>query len=168
MNRLNVYFFVLLSISFQTFGQHVAASITETTHKGISIKYLDSIYKSAVFPSDTVRAVFKTEEQEEAMHSAYVELLQDLGVFLTAHDFEWGSARLCFNRIYFAPDGSIDYFLYEFKGDNKPSEEKQKEFSQLLNLFIQNYKIPIEADQKFAQCSPVRYMPKTIEGDNQE
>ncbi|MBI3501608.1 MAG: hypothetical protein HY063_07425 [Bacteroidetes bacterium] len=97
------------------------------------------------------------------MQKEYIQLLQGFGKFLSTNNFTWDKPTRCFNRIYFNSDGTIDYFLFNFLGktaEDKPSEEKQKEFQRLLNLFIKDYKFPLTAKIKFAQCSPTTYMPK--------
>jgi len=96
------------------------------------------------------------------LQHAYIQLLQDLGQFLSDQRFTWKKATRCFNRIYFSPDGSIDYFLFNFlgKAEDKPDEVTEKEFQNLLNLFIANYQFPLTAKVKFAQCSPTTYLPK--------
>ena len=82
----------------------------------------DNSYASAI-RSDTSLAVFKTEKVKEALPLAYFKLLQDLGVFLSTNNFLWMKPTRCFNRIYFSPNGSIDYFLFNFLGkpDDKPT-----------------------------------------------
>ena len=152
---------VLLAVCLPAFGQHLGLSFQEAEEQGIVIKELDSIYKSAIH-ADTAQAVFKTEEEQRAMFEAYQKLLQDFGGFLSNHDFIWDKSTRCFNRIYFDTDGTIDYFLFNFLEDepDKLSDEKQKEFQRLLNLFIADYKIPLTAKSKFAQCSPTRYAPR--------
>ena len=96
------------------------------------------------------------------MQKAYIKLLQDFGKFLTNHNFKWDKPTKCFNRIYFNVDGTIDYFLYNFLGkqEDKLSEEGQKEFNELLNQFIKEYKFTMTSKIKFSQCSPTTYMPK--------
>jgi hypothetical protein len=43
------------------------------------------------------------------------------------------------------------------KPEDLISKENQERFEILLNQFIQDYKIPLTANTKFAQCSPVIY-----------
>lgn len=120
---------ILLMTAFglSLLAQPLGLGVTEAESRGISIQSLDSIYKSAVHV-DSTQAVFTEEEDVKALYSSYVQLLQDLGNFLSENDFEWEQPRRCFNRIYFAPNGTIDYFLFKFLGDpeNQPSLEKQK------------------------------------------
>ena len=145
-------------------AQHLGLTFQEAENQGIRITHLDSIYKSAVH-ADTSLAVFKADAEQQAMSEAYIKLLQDLGKFLTENNFKWENPVSCFNRIYFSPDGSIDYFLYNFLNKNVKtgealSQEKQIAFNHLLNLFIKDYKISLTAKERFAQCSPTRYLPQ--------
>lgn len=161
MIRANFIITVLLTISFQTFGQQLGLTFQNAEKQGISIKHLDSVYISAVH-TDTSLAVFKTETEQEAMQQAYIKLLQDFGKFLLENNFKWEKPTRCFNRIYFNADGTIDYFLFNFLGkiEDKPAENIEKEFQRLLNVFIADYKFSVTAKTKFAQCSPTTYMPQ--------
>jgi hypothetical protein len=161
MIKTNFIITVLLTISFQTFGQHLGLTFQDAEKQGISIKHLDSVYTSALH-TDTSLAVFKTENEQEAMQQAYVKLLQDFGKFLSENNLKWEKPTRCFNRIYFNTDGTIDYFLFNFLGkpEDKPAENIEKEFKRLLNVFISDYKFTLTAKTKFAQCSPTIFMPK--------
>jgi hypothetical protein len=155
---------IFFAACLQTFGQHLGLTFQDAIKQGLTIQHLDSIYKSAVHV-DTSQAVFKTEAEQNAVYESYVKMLQDFGIFLTANNFNWEKPTKCFNKIYFSSDGTIDYFLYCFttsgiKAESQLSQEKQAEFNRLLNLFIFNYKFPLTAKTKFAQCSPATYMPK--------
>jgi hypothetical protein len=151
----------LLTICLLSSGQHIGLTFQQAEKQGVSIGLLDSIYTSAVH-ADTSLAVFKTETEQEALQQAYGKLLQDLGKFLSVNNFKWEKPTKCFNRIYFSPNGTIDYFLFNFigKSENKPSENIQLEFQRLLNIFISNYTFSLNAKKKFAQCSPTTYMPE--------
>ncbi len=161
MIKANFIITVLLTISFQTFGQRLGMTFQTAEKQGISIKHLDSLFTSAV-NTDTSIAVFKTEKEQEALHQAYIKLLQDFGKFLSDNNFKWEKPTKCFNRIYFNPNGTIDYFLFNFLGkpEDKPAENTEKEFIRLLNDFISDYKFSLTAKKQFAQCSPTTYMPQ--------
>ena len=73
---------------YQLLGQHIAFARKDMFSLGISVQRLDSIYKSAVH-TDTSQAVFKTEEDQNAMLEAYSQLLQSFGKFLTKNNFTW-------------------------------------------------------------------------------
>jgi hypothetical protein len=149
--------FVLLiwvSISAMSYGQK-ALTFEEARAMGIITSHLDSIYANSI-DSDTNKGVFKKNQDE--FISSYSKLLKDFGQYLTKNNFLWAQPTNGFNRIYFDKDGKIDYFLYSFR-PNPLTKEQEKRFGELLNAFIQEYRFPLKASEKFVQCSPFRYMP---------
>lgn len=155
--RRTILIYLLLSTLFaaKSFGQGKALTFQEAEKQGTPFQHLDSLYKSAIHDNIAL-AVFKSSEEQAQLMQAYAKLLQDLGSFLKKHDFNWERHTRGFNRIYFKPDGSIDYFLYNFPPDQL-APSKASEFARLLNLFIQDYKFAVQAPEKFAQCSPVKF-----------
>ncbi|WP_421875506.1 hypothetical protein [Marinoscillum sp.] len=149
------YLVLIITISSLTFGVQAqqAFSISDADSLGIDIPSLDSLYKSGIH-SDASKAVFAGQQQEYIQ--AYYAMLHELSTYLNQNDFKWGGQTRCFNRIYFAEDGSIDFFLYKFK-EGEITAEQQSQFATLLGQFIQSYKFALSKDVKFAQCSPVNY-----------
>lgn len=153
--------FLILLFFNNLHSQSKVFSVEEAQKIGINIEKLDLEYKSAVH-IDSTKAVFRTEAQQQKLQESYIKLLQDFGSFLNKNNFKWESKTKCFQRIYFAPNGKIDYFIYNFKlknvlPENLISEEKQKEFEHLLKLFVKDYTFFTSANEKFAQCSPTSY-----------
>ncbi|MBX2969349.1 MAG: hypothetical protein KF803_08250 [Cyclobacteriaceae bacterium] len=151
------YLFVLaLLCPLLSFSQVMATTFQKAIHSGVSIPVLDSLYQSALH-SDPQQAAFAGQEQE--FQHAYISMLQALGDFLYTNNFKWGKQIRCFNRIYINKNGTIDYFLFNFKpGEIDP--EKEQVFEQLLGEFIKNYRFPLTNTKDFAQCSPVQYADK--------
>lgn len=146
----------LMSLFFHSYGQDKVMTFQEAAAQGNSYQHLDSLYKSAVH-TDEKLAVFKTPEEQEKLQKAYSKFIQGFAAFLKEHQYQWGKETRCFNRIYIHTDGSIDYFLYNFPKDVM-TPEKEKEFRRLLTEFIKTTKFPVTAKEKFAQCSPVKYV----------
>jgi hemerythrin superfamily protein len=152
---------LLIGLKTLSYSQQLGMTFQEAENAGIRISYLDSTFKSAVHV-DTSQAVFKTDAEQELMINAYIKLLQDFGKHLNQNKFYWDKPTRCFNRIYFNPDGTIEYFLFNFIGKTageRPTIEQQEVFKKLLNDFIKDYKINMKANTKYAQCSPTTYMP---------
>ncbi len=147
---LSFFVFVLTQLNAQKAFQH-----SDAAKHGIRTTQLDSTYKSAIH-ADSTLAVFKNVEE---VSNAYSSLLQAFGNFLSKNNFVWEQKTTGFNRIYFDADGSIDYFVYTFRGAQLNTEQLAR-FDELLNQFIQDYRFPLTAKVKFAQCSPVTYLPK--------
>ena len=145
---------IFLAVTTSSFAQ-VALTVKRAETIGISARHLDSLYKSAIH-SDVSLAVFKSQEEQAELLKAYTSLIQDLAAFLKSNNFQWQKPTRCFNRIYFNQEGAIDYFLYNFPAIELEAE-KEKEFDRLLNLFIKDYRFPLKANEKFAQCSPIKY-----------
>ncbi len=144
----------VLTVSFLSYGQK-AMTFNEAEKQNIKMSSLDSKYQSGIH-ADTSLAVFKTNMDEYI--EGYQKLLQDLGQYLKANNFIWDKPTNGFNRIYFAGNGSIDYFLYSFS-PNQMTIEQENRFGELLREFIVNYHFPLEANTPFSQCSPVLYTP---------
>ena len=153
-NMKRVLFFLMLNMPFiQAAHAQKAMSISEAEINGMSMNHLDSLYQSAL-QSDSTKAVFGTRQNE--FQQAYVKMLNDLGGFLNKNNFKWEKPVKCFNRIYFSPDGKIDYFLFKFKQGDL-TIEKEKIFSKLVTNFAKDYQFSAKAERQFAQCSPVKY-----------
>lgn len=139
-------------LSFTSYAQ-LGISLAGAEDRGISIPRLDSTYQSGIH-SDPDLAVFGDQQNEYIQ--AYYALIRDLTSYLNTNDFRWGGQTRCFNRIYFNPDGTIEYFIYEFE-EGEISDERKEQFEQLLNEFIVDTKFPLSKNVRFAQCSPVNY-----------
>ena len=158
MVRIYLIGFLMVVASISVFGQGQGLKFQELESNGISLKDLDISYRPAISPNSSL-AVFKTEAEQAIMIEAYTKLFQDLSKFLSENNFDWEKTTRFFNRVYFKEDGTIDYFVYNFLGNEEdiPTDEKGKEYQRLLNLFIADYQIPITVKEKFAQCSPITY-----------
>ena len=137
------------------FGQK-AMTVKEAREKGYSVSALDKKYEDALNSgSDT--ALFNDESKK--FMKSWQGMLQDLGSYLQDHDFVWQKQSRCFNKVYFDKDGKIDYYLYNFTP--KLGEKQAKKFRKLLEGFIKDYQLSVQADKKFTQCGSSRYMAET-------
>jgi hypothetical protein len=133
----------------------IALTYEQSASKGVSYLKLDSLYKSAV-NADAALAVFKTSSEQAALQAAYTQFFKMLGAYLQANNFKWEKPVRCFNRIYMAPNGAVEHFLFNF-APGQVSPEKEKQFASLLNEFVKTNTFGLTADEKFAQCSPIKY-----------
>ncbi len=119
---------------------------------GISQK-LDSLYRGGI-DSDSTKSIFK---DQKAYIESYQQFIFQLGGFLKENNFKWGKQVRCFNRIYFSKQGTVDYFLYNFK-EGQITSEQENEFRDLLQKFVEQATFGLKTDTQFAQCSPVKYI----------
>jgi hypothetical protein len=146
---------VICFLVIDSFSQGTAKNFSKISELSISIEELEKKFQPAL-SEDSTKAIFF--DRQTVFINAYQTLLKDLNAFLNENDFTWSKPTRCFNRIYFSPDGSIEYFLFHFKPD-EISVEQEQAFERLVNQFIQEYKFPLQAKSRFAQCSPVTYKP---------
>lgn len=157
MTSQNIRTLILMLFSLLTIhamGQK-AMTFDEALSRGLDFGELDKSYRNAV-NSDPALAVFG--EDQDAFMIAYQNFLQELGSFLKSNGFEWSKNTRSFNRIYFTPDGTIDYFLFNFRR-GEISEDEEQEFKKLTEEFVADYTFGLTASSKFSQCSPVVYTP---------
>ncbi|WP_394992870.1 hypothetical protein [Emticicia sp.] len=136
--------------SIYAFGQK-SMTFQQAEKIGISQK-LDSLYRGGI-DSDSTKSIFK---DQKAYIESYQQFIFQLGDFLKKNDFKWGKQVRCFNRIYFSKQGTVDYFLYNFK-EGQITLEQENTFGNLAQKFIQQAKFGLKTDTQFAQCSPVKY-----------
>lgn len=148
-----VFFWGVLFGFFTTSYSQIVISFNDASKYDIEIKQLDSVYQSGIH-TDTTLAVFKDDVEEYI--GAYQNFIKGLGKFLQENDFSWENKTRCFNRIYFNPDGEVDYYIYQFP-PNVMKGEKEVEFQKLVKKYIQQTKFGLKSDIPFAQCSPVTY-----------
>ncbi len=131
----------------------IGTTFNDAQQRGINMSHLDSIYKSGAH-IDSTKAAFAGHEEE--FFDSWKKMLVDFATFLKKNGFKWNKPTKCFNRIYFKNDGSIVYFLYNFRS-GEIDESKEKEFNSLLNEFIKTYKFPMTNKVNFSQCGSVSY-----------
>lgn len=147
---------ILLLSSLSANAQAITTTFENAELKGISIAELDSKYPSAAHYNPE-KGVFKERQDEYLNH--YRDLHVNLGKYLSKKGFKWPETVRLFTRVYFAKDGSIDYFLINPSKANL-TESQQNDYFTYINEFSQDYKLPISANIGFSQCSPVVYQSK--------
>lgn len=144
----------MLLLPFAAAAQPKALTFEDAATQGLTVARLDEQYTSALH-TDTTKATFNGSRQQN-FFKAYVAMLTELSAYLKENGFAWGEPTRIVHRIYFEPDGKIDYYLVNLKALENDQPKKER-FIALLNTFIQYHKINITADKKFAQCGPAIY-----------
>jgi len=132
-------------------------TIDEAEAAGIDLTNLYNTYQSAINSEDSSKGVFSATGQGDKLASAYREFLYQLGNYLKQHGFKWEQPTRLGQRIYFSPDGSVDYYLFTPK--TTMARKQLQQFEKLLTAFAATHKLGVTAPVKFAQCSPVTFTP---------
>jgi len=112
-------------------------------------KTLDSIYPAGVTVFDTVMEQFA---------QAHTDMLKRINGFLAEKGFLWDQPVMMHTRMYFNAHGALDYCIYTTI-PGQITDEKQRQFEELLRLFFADYRFPIPSPSGFSQCRPVRFQP---------
>ena len=152
MKILYLFPFLLLGLLQVAQAQQIVSSFQQAEGTDYAMPKLDAQYKSAIH-EDPSLAVFTGADQAK-LTAAYGQLVQAVGRHLAANGFTWGKPTRCFNRFYFHPDGTIDYYLFHL---TDVDAAKQAEFQRLMAEFVKTNRIALQAPEKFSQCSPVVY-----------
>ena len=114
---------------------------------------LDSIYPNLLDPRNV------SENEMEEVRASWVNLHQHMQTFLAENNFDWGvndSLISIVNRIYFSPDGEIEYYLFGIQNENV-AEEKKNAYKKILESFSAKKEINLERRRRFAQCGKIYY-----------
>lgn len=151
MKKLTLILIALCSYTIS--NAQICLPESEQDSADITQAELDSIYVKAVLNDTSYETAYKG--REEAFAKAYVKMLKDFEKHLEENDFSWDSTTRCYNKIYFAENGKIDYWFYKFLGE--VSEEKQKRFKMLLEEFMFEYVFTAQPTRNFRQCSSTSF-----------
>jgi hypothetical protein len=150
----NVYFVVIcfvLGTAQAMFAQPLSVPLPDAERYGISVTDLDERYPSAT-NADPTKGVMG--QHQSRFLAEYTKLLKEVGHYLSEHGVDWGERTAFVHRIYFAADGSIDYFLFNTQG----TELDKDKISRLLTSFGQNFRLSITANTTFRQCGTVTFV----------
>ena len=141
--------------------------------EGIDENYLrDSVYR----PAWTFDTLSKTYEEWGLVRSDkdLAQFILTWRLFLQGIAEEMENQNLQLDKPYhghclvlFAEDGYVDYFLYNFLGDERPSEEQQLRFAQVMQSYISNNPIGFYGSRPFSQCGGFILQPHGIDADEE-
>ena len=141
--------------------------------EGLDEKHLrDVVYR----PAWTFDTLSKTFEDWGLVRNDkdLVQFILTWKLFLQGIAEEMEEQHLQMDRSYrghcvvmFAEDGYADYFLYNFLGDERPSEEQQRRFEQVMRTYIANNPLGYYGSRPFSQCGGFILQPHGIDSDEE-
>ncbi|MBR1644810.1 MAG: S46 family peptidase [Bacteroidales bacterium] len=105
----------------------------------------------------TVSGIVSDAEELGRFQQELVRNMQTLNT-LYQEGFSYGEPIQIHARQYFAADGTLDYFIYNFLGD-PPSQEVQASFQKALERLVPKMRLAWQAPHSYSQCGPVRIVP---------
>ena len=161
-----------LTPSQQTRTQRVMTH-AQAAAEGINEEYLREVTYRPAWTIDTATKSFeqwgmiRSDKQLVQFILTWKIFLEGISEEMAAQNFEFDKPYRGHCVVFFAEDGYADYFLYNFLGDERPTEEQQRRFEQVLQKYIENNPIGFYGSRKFSQCGGLIFQPGTIEAEEE-
>ena len=159
-----------LTPQHQTRTQRVMTHV-QAAAEGINEEYLREVEYRPAWTIDTATKSFeqwgmiRSDKQLVQFILTWKIFLEGISEEMAAQNFEFDKPYRGHCVVFFAEDGYADYFLYNFLGDERPTEEQQRRFEQVLQKYIENNPIGFYGSRKFSQCGGITFQPGSIEAD---
>ena len=141
--------------------------------EGINEEYLREVEYRPAWTIDTSTKSFekwgmiRSDKQLVQFILTWKIFLEGISEEMAAQNFEFDKPYRGHCVVYFAEDGYADYFLYNFLGDERPTEEQQHRFEQVLQKYIENSPIGFYGSRKFSQCGGITFQPGSIKAEEE-
>lgn len=158
--------------------QHQTRTQRVMTHaqaaaEGINEEYLREVEYRPAWTIDTATKSFeqwgmiRSDKQLVQFILTWKIFLEGISEEMAAQNFEFDKPYRGHCVVFFAEDGYADYFLYNFLGDERPTEEQQRRFEQVLQKYIENSPIGFYGSRKFSQCGGITFQPGSIKAEEE-
>ena len=141
--------------------------------EGINEEYLREVEYRPAWTIDTATKSFekwgmiRSDKQLVQFILTWKIFLEGISEEMAAQNFEFDKPYRGHCVVFFAEDGYADYFLYNFLGDERPPEEQQRRFEQVLQKYIENNPIGFYGSRKFSQCGGIGFQPSSIKAEEE-
>lgn len=141
--------------------------------EGINEEYLREVEYRPAWTIDTATKSFeqwgmiRSDKQLVQFILTWKIFLEGISEEMAAQNFEFDKPYRGHCVVFFAEDGYADYFLYNFLGDERPTEEQQHRFEQVLQRYIENNPIGFYGSRKFSQCGGITFQPGSIKAEEE-
>ncbi|MBR1851332.1 MAG: hypothetical protein IJ789_08205 [Bacteroidales bacterium] len=93
----------------------------------------------------------------QAYMQSWMAFVQGLSQALREAGIDWTENYRLWGRAFFAPDGSVDHYFYNWT--LPPDEEWQAQFRAVLEEYLSTFRFQYPMRQRFAQCGGIRLTP---------
>ena len=88
----------------------------------------------------------------QAYLDEWTRFLIDMGKALTKAGLEREKDYRLWLRGHYSADGSVEYFFYNFLGQDMPSPEWEAQFQEVIKEYIKTFRFNYPINRKFSQC----------------
>ena len=161
-----------LTSQHQTRKQRVMTH-AQAAAEGINEQYMREVTYRPAWTIDTVTKSFenwgmiRSDKQLVQFILTWKIFLEGIAEEMAAQNFEFDKPYRGHCVVFFAEDGYADYFLYNFLGDERPTDEQQRRFEHVLQKYIENNPIGFYGSRKFSQCGGITFQPGSIKAEEE-
>lgn len=128
-----------------------AVLLPEAAAMGITLDTLELYYPSGMFLlGDSV-------PQKYLM--AWQQFVLGVRNALIEAGMNWNEPYRLWGRAFFAPDGTVDHYIYNWNGSPQPSDEWKNRFKDVLENYLDTFRFVYPMHRRFAQCGGIRFTP---------
>ena len=110
----------------------------------INVAEVEKLYPSGLESfGDTIPQAYLDE---------WTRFLFGIGDALTKAGLEREKDYRLWLRGHFSADGSVEYFFYNFFGQNTPSAEWETQFREVIKEYVKTFRFNYPINRKFSQC----------------
>lgn len=88
----------------------------------------------------------------QAYLDEWTRFIMDMGKALTKAGLEREKDYRLWLRGHYSADGSVEYFFYNFLGQDMPSPEWEAQFQEVIKEYIKTFRFNYPINRKFSQC----------------
>lgn len=92
----------------------------------------------------------------QAYLDEWTRFIMDMGKALEKAGLEREKDYRLWLRGHYSADGSVDYFFYNFLGQDMPSPEWEAQFQEVIKEYIKTFRFNYPINRKFSQCGSAR------------
>ena len=120
------------------------------------------LYKNYNIKTTAVEKLYPSglESFGDTIPQAYLDewtrFIMDMGKALKEADMKWEKDYRLWLRGHYSADGSVDYFFYNFLGNDLPLPEWEAQFQEVIKEYIKTFRFNYPINRKFSQCGSAR------------
>jgi hypothetical protein len=164
---MKLNFKLILTITFLSFFGCKEQKTTEKTAQAEIIivdigntqnfEKLKSLHLERIYPNP-LNSKSLSKSEKTIIINSWIELIDQLSDYMDKEKFDWETKDdvPVYQKVYFSENGEVEYYTFNVKNESI-TEEKKKEFADLLEKFSKTLKFDIKRNEKYWQCGTTLY-----------
>jgi len=158
MKHIICIFFLLLFVSFESFGQDKHEHKPETVHfkKAARAKRAQLLAEYPKVAHVEFKSVKTARERHKMVDKAWHDLWHNFTEYYHQKGLYFKRKKLVYIHLHFSETGHLDYFGYRFKGSQN---DQTRQFVSLFKEYIKDHDFAISEGVKFSHTGELHLLP---------